>query len=300
MLKIVFLLLLLANGGYYAWGLLPGTQGEPQRMAQQVRPEALRILKIDSAAPSAAVDKPAEAADDSSSASGATAPSVPSAPVVSAPGLEADGEVSNVSVAAATPASAPVIPPITPPTSTPVAAPASAPTPTPTPAPAPVASTASASAPASRPVCLQAGLFTDAETTRLRPRAAAALPPGRWSFEAGSQPARWIVYMGRYANADLLAKKRAELRSRQVPSEAPGNPSLEPGLSLGGYATQASAEAALAAFGQRGVRTAHVVLEHAARKGQWLRIAAADDALKPALQALAPALSGHALRPCDS
>ena len=52
MLKIFVLLLVLANAGYYAfshgllanYGLAPVTQTEPQRMAQQIKPEALRIL----------------------------------------------------------------------------------------------------------------------------------------------------------------------------------------------------------------------------------------------------------------
>ncbi len=46
------LLLVLANAGYYAYaqghlaayGFAPATQTEPQRMAQQIQPEALRIL----------------------------------------------------------------------------------------------------------------------------------------------------------------------------------------------------------------------------------------------------------------
>jgi hypothetical protein len=55
MLRLIVLLLLLANGGYYAfahgyllaWGIGPVQQSEPQRLAQQVRPEALRVLKTD-------------------------------------------------------------------------------------------------------------------------------------------------------------------------------------------------------------------------------------------------------------
>src|SRR5688572_30022331 len=55
MLRLIVLLLLLANGGFYAWsqGLLqawgvgPAQQSEPQRLAQQVRPEAVRVLPAD-------------------------------------------------------------------------------------------------------------------------------------------------------------------------------------------------------------------------------------------------------------
>ena len=52
MLRLIVLLLLLANGGYYAWsqglllawGLGPVQQSEPQRLAQQIRPESVRVL----------------------------------------------------------------------------------------------------------------------------------------------------------------------------------------------------------------------------------------------------------------
>src|SRR6478735_871050 len=53
MLRLIVLLLLLANGGYYAWsqgyllpwGVGPLQQAEPQRLSQQIHPEAIRLLK---------------------------------------------------------------------------------------------------------------------------------------------------------------------------------------------------------------------------------------------------------------
>ncbi|MDE2417068.1 MAG: SPOR domain-containing protein [Burkholderiales bacterium] len=52
MLRLLVLALILANGLYFAWtqgllrayGFAPAQQSEPQRLAQQVRPEALRVL----------------------------------------------------------------------------------------------------------------------------------------------------------------------------------------------------------------------------------------------------------------
>lgn len=52
MLRLVVLVLLLANAGYFAWthglladyGLGPIAQAEPQRLTQQIRPEAMRLL----------------------------------------------------------------------------------------------------------------------------------------------------------------------------------------------------------------------------------------------------------------
>ncbi|MEO6018234.1 MAG: SPOR domain-containing protein, partial [Polaromonas sp.] len=52
MLRLLVLLLVLANAGYFGWthgllapyGFAPVTQSEPQRITQQLHPEALRIL----------------------------------------------------------------------------------------------------------------------------------------------------------------------------------------------------------------------------------------------------------------
>jgi hypothetical protein len=57
MLRTVIFLLLLANGAYYAWtqgllqpvGLAPTQQSEPHRLAQQIKPEAIRILSAEEA-----------------------------------------------------------------------------------------------------------------------------------------------------------------------------------------------------------------------------------------------------------
>ena len=55
MLRLIVLLLLLANGLYFAWshgllhayGLAPVQQAEPQRLTQQLHPERLRLLGAD-------------------------------------------------------------------------------------------------------------------------------------------------------------------------------------------------------------------------------------------------------------
>lgn len=52
MLRLLALALLLANAGYFAWthglladyGYAPAAQAEPQRLAQQIRPEAMQLL----------------------------------------------------------------------------------------------------------------------------------------------------------------------------------------------------------------------------------------------------------------
>ena len=52
MLRLLVLVLVLANAGYFAWsqgllrdwGFAPGQASEPQRMRQQLKPEVVRIL----------------------------------------------------------------------------------------------------------------------------------------------------------------------------------------------------------------------------------------------------------------
>lgn len=218
MLRIFVLLLVLANGTYFAWsqGLLraygwaPVVQSEPQRLSQQIRPEAIVVLGAD--------------------------------------------ESRRVEVAAQTPA---------------------------------------------RPAeCLQVGLFSDVQLEGLRRSLETTLPAGSWVTETGVEPARWIIYMGRFPNADALSKKRSELVKLNFQMETLQNQTLEPGLSLGAYETQQEANKELALMVKRGLRTARVVQERAELRGTLLRIQAADDAIRARLDDLKPALADKPLKSC--
>ena len=156
-----------------------------------------------------------------------------------------------------------------------------------------------ASAPAEPTECLFAGLFDVARGSLLAKALAEALPAGSWSLEPGVEPGRWMVYMGRYANAELLERKKAELRNMRVKYEvAPAN--LEPGLSLGSFDSEARANKLLAEVTQHGVRTAHVVAERLETHGMRLKLPAVDAAMKIRLELLQPALDGKALRTCPA
>jgi hypothetical protein len=215
MLRLLVLLLVLANAAYYAWsrnllapvGLAPVQQSEPQRVEQQIRPDAVRVLAGDEARR-----------------------------------IEAS------------------------------------------PAPKP-------------PECLQAGLFTDAEADSLK-SALESWPTGSWSVEPGTEPARWIVYMGKYTDPKVLEKKRTELRGMNVSFEPLVNASLEPGISLGGYPTEAAAKQQMEALAQKGVHTAKVVQEKPEARGQSLKLPAVDDSLRTKLDDLKTALNGKPLKAC--
>ena len=216
MLRFLVLVLLLANGAYFAWsqgflrtqGLGPLQESEPQRLAQQIQPEAVRILSTD----------------------------------------EAHRTVAK--------------------------------------------------APAEPPSCLQSGVLDEAHAAQVRAVATDVLPQGSWSLDPAVVPARWILYMGKYPDEQAVEKKKAELRNRRVSFQALDNAALEPGLSLGSFASEAAANEALGELALRGIRTARVLQERAEMPGQRLRLPALDDGQRGKLEALRPALAGQLLQAC--
>jgi hypothetical protein len=220
MLRFFVLLLLLANGAYFAWsqghlaslGWMPAVQSEPQRLQAQIKPEAIRLLS--------------------------------------------PAEIKRVEALAA--------------------------------APAPKAAE-----------CLQSALLDTNQANAVK-AAMAKLPTSAFSLQEATEPARWIIYMGKYANADALAKKKAELRDLGISHETLKNPSLEPGLSIGVFASQTAANEGLAQMARRGVRTAKVVQEAPERKGQILKLPAVDDALRSQLDPIKTAVGAAGLLSCKA
>ena len=241
MLRMLFIVLLLANAGYYAWsqqllapwGLAPVQESEAQRLEQQIRPEDLRVVNGPGASPTPQPDPaPTPSATDGSP------PEAPSAPAV----------------------------------------------------------LTSSATPATSGVCLQAGALDEAQAEAWR-IAARALPQGSWQLERSTTAARWMVYMGRFADADVLAQKRAELKALNVSMDKPGA-ALEPGLSLGRFASEEAAQRGLTTLVNKGVRTARVVVERPEGNSYMLRLPLVDAALRAQVNALRPALAGKPLLPC--
>lgn len=219
MLRLLVVVLLLANAAFFAWtqgwmrdwGLGPALQSEPQRLAQQVRLEGLRVL---------------------------------------------GSQEARRAEAAAQPKAQP-------------------------------------------PECLESGLFDDSQSKALRPHLTDLLPPDTWTLGPSVLPARWIVYMGKYPNTDAVNKKKAELKARSVNFEPLRNPTLEPGISLGGHETQAKADQALKDLVKAGVRTAKVVQERPEQRGDLLRLPTVDDKLRPLMDDVKNLLNGKGLRTCQ-
>lgn len=146
--------------------------------------------------------------------------------------------------------------------------------------------------------CLQAGPFDAVQSAVLRQALGDFLPADAWRLDETPIAPRWIVYLGKYANPQAAAKKRAELVALTVPVERLDNPALEPGLSLGGFDTQAEANTALARLSARGLRTAKVVQERAEGVAFTLTLPAVSAALKPQLAEVRAALGSQSLQPC--
>ena len=218
MLRLLALVLLLANGLYFAWGnglllaygLGPAQQGEPQHMAQQIAPASIKLLK------------PEEFKQLEEQ-------------------VKAEREPKE---------------------------------------------------------CMEAGPFDATQAAVLRQSLADALPAAVWALEEVHIVPRWIVYLGKYANAEALAKKRVEIAAMNLSLEPLENPALEPGLSLGGYGTKAEADAALVRLSARGLHTAHVLQERAESTGFQLKLPVVGVALKPKLDEIRAMLGGKPLAPC--
>ena len=147
--------------------------------------------------------------------------------------------------------------------------------------------------------CWQASGFTAPQANALRAAlGSTGLNEALWQFSEAKSSGRWIVYMGRYADAEALNRKKAELRQLGISFEALSNPALEPGLSLGGHASESGALRQLEQLADRGVRTARVVQERPELSGRRLLLPAVDDALRARLDQLKSALGGKALRSC--
>ena len=146
--------------------------------------------------------------------------------------------------------------------------------------------------------CLHAGPLDSAQSAAVRKVLETSWPAGSWELQTLNLPQRWIIYMGRYESNDLLLKKRSEIAAMNLRMEPLNKPALEPGLSLGGFPTQAQAEEGLAQLSKRGIRTARVVQELEGGVAFELRLPAVGDALRPKLADVRAQLPGKALSLC--
>ena len=163
-------------------------------------------------------------------------------------------------------------------------------------------SAASSAATAATPACLEAGPFSPTELVAAITSLKQLLPTaaeGGWAEVKTETPGSWIVYMGKFADAEGLAKKEQELKRLKLDFEIMRSPpTLERGLSLGRFDQRAAADKALERFTQQGVRTARVVELSPPGSASLLRAARADAELASQLTALKAASLGKGFAAC--
>jgi hypothetical protein len=163
----------------------------------------------------------------------------------------------------------------------------------------PQAVAAAASAAESQLMCFEAGPFDDTTVAAAESALSSLLPVGAWSRQPVEQPARWIVYMGRYPNRETLQKKEQELARIKVQyEEIAGSPALEPGLSLGHFTQRDAADAALQKFTDRGLHTGRVLELAKAAPQHMLRVDRADQYLAVKVSAVKLDNSGKGFASC--
>ncbi|MDP1899182.1 MAG: hypothetical protein Q8K96_01845 [Rubrivivax sp.] len=166
--------------------------------------------------------------------------------------------------------------------------------------PAKAASAAVSAARAAAAVCLEAGPFIETGIAAAEAALAPAqLAEGRWARESVWPPPAWLVYTGSVADAASRRAREAELRKYKLAFETLDSPAaLAPGLVLSRHATQAQAEAALAALAGQTIKGLRVVALPAPPPQLWLRVAHADGPTQARLRALPGAALAGGFRPC--
>lgn len=273
MLRPLVVLLLAANIGFWAWsqGALDGLTGvphdsdrEPQRLAAQIAPERLEILRTELPASAASAASAAHGAASAASATAATATAA------------ASSAASAVAAASAPPAEASAAA-LTPPPAAPVPPPAPVPT-----------------------VCLEAGPFNAAEWRTAQVALRRVLDDSSWTLTSREKAGTWMVYVGPYKSREIMARRADQLRQLEIAFEEARDLPDEyiPGFVFGRYGVEADARALQTRLTSQKIRYVRVVPLVRPAVSHTVRIPKADPAMRARLAALKPRLSGNAFEPC--
>lgn len=277
MLRPLVMLLLAANIGFWAWsqGALDGLTGvphdsdrEPQRLAAQIAPERLEILRT---------ELPASAA-----------PAAPAAPASAASAADRAAETASTASAAAATAAASALAAAS---AAPAEASAAAVTPPPA-APVPAAPVPT--------VCLEAGPFNAAEWRTAQVALRRVLDDSSWTLTSREKAGTWMVYVGPYKSREIMSRRADQLRQLEIAFEEARDLPAEyiPGFVFGRYGVEADARALQTRLTSQKIRYVRVVPLVRPTVSHTVRIPKADPAMRARLAALKPRLSGNAFEPC--
>ena len=273
MLRPLVVMLLAANIGFWAWsqGALDGLTGvphdsdrEPQRLAAQIAPERLEILRTELPASAASAASAAHGAASAASATAATATAA------------ASSAASTVAAASTPPAEASAAA-LTPPTAVPVPPPAPVPT-----------------------VCLEAGPFNAAEWRTAQVALRRVLDDSSWTLTSREKAGTWMVYVGPYKSREIMARRADQLRQLEIAFEEARDLPDEyiPGFVFGRYGVEADARALQTRLTGQKVKYVRVVPLVKPTTLHTVRIQKADADIQERVAALKPRLSGHLFETC--
>ncbi|MEJ5027548.1 SPOR domain-containing protein [Comamonas sp. MYb69] len=280
MIRFAIVLLLLANAGYYAfsqgmlrslgWG--PEDPSEPERVQQQVKPDALRILTPQEAkqaqelartAPAEPAPAPAPVAAPAPEPA-AVAAAEPAADSADKAAAEADKLAAKITDKATD---------------------------------KPADKLADKAEKPEKKECLVAGSFDAKQVDALRLQLA-KLPEGSWRLDSSTSAGRWMVYVGKFSSQEALDTRRDELRALDISTDRARIASLEPGISLGRFSSEEAADRHLATMGKKGVSGAKVVVERPEALSYTVRWPKMDAATKKRVQSW-HVMDGKDLRSCS-
>lgn len=256
MLRIVIVLLVVANAVYFAWarghlqalGLGPSqpAPATPEAHAP-LRPEAVQV-----------VQRPPTPAQPEAAQQSSPPPVIPVLVAQNTPPLVDEAEQAPQELVAppqASEAAAPDTPAQEQPPSPAAAAPAPPPAPVPPPPPPP--------APPAPKQCMAFGPLTAEQAEPVR-AVLQSWPRAQWRWEQQSVNGRWMVLWAK-VNDDLLSNaRRAELQSKNIAFERLRSGPHAGGFSLGRFSSEAAAQQQKRNLERRGITGATVVLEREA------------------------------------
>ena len=158
-------------------------------------------------------------------------------------------------------------------------------------------------------LCFEAGPWADSGADEAeRMLANSGLPAGSWQRLRQDVTAQYAVVLGPFNSRESVQAKREELgRLRLVGEEIALRPEgsaatavARPALALARYDVRAAAEAGLASYSQRGVRTARVTQLRSAGTEHRLRVLAASPAMYEQLRRLSGPAFGPGFQPCEA
>lgn len=168
------------------------------------------------------------------------------------------------------------------------------------------ASEAAASASAAQAAsghCLEAGpiMATGQAAAEKLLQDTVGLGSGQITALPSERKGSFLIYMGKYADEETLARKVEELKRLRIePKPMENAPELQPGLVIGNrFDDKTAAEAELGRLSQRGLRTARVITLVPPVPLVTLRVPAATDAQRDKLSGLKLPNNGPAFGACS-